>query len=130
VLQPDWSLIRPKIAQAFADPKLAKEGARISMQNGTNVSGVAKVLRDTLVEKGFYIPDLRSVDGADAGKYPHTVIIDYTGGQKPATIDALARDLGIDPSSVEQDKPSDAPIASTDNKRVDIAVIVGNDRVK
>jgi LCP family protein required for cell wall assembly len=130
VLQPNWSMIRPLIARAFADPRLAKEGARISVQNGTTVSGVARTVSDSLAAKGFNVPDLRSVDSADAGKYPQTVIIDYTGGQKPATIAALAEDLGISPSSVEQDKSSNAPIASTDNKPVDIAVIVGNDRAK
>jgi len=130
VLQPNWALIRPTITQAFTDPRLAKEGARISVQNGTTVSGIARTVRDTLVAKGYNMADLRSVDGADAGKYPQTVIIDYTGGQKPATIAALAEQLGISPSSVEQDKPSDAPVSTTDNKPVDITVIVGNDRAK
>ncbi len=130
VLVPNWDLIRPKITQAFANPKLAKEAARISVQNGTKTSGLAKTLSDLLTQKGFFIPDLRSVDPSQAGTYQHTIIIDYSGGQKPVTIDALTKDLGIDLSAVQQGKPSEAPVASTDNKPVDIAVIVGDDRAK
>jgi LCP family protein required for cell wall assembly len=130
VLQPNWALIRPKIAQAFADPKLAKEGARLSVQNGTAVGGMAKKLQDTLVEKGYYVADLRSVDAAEVGTYPKTVIIDYSGGGKPATIDALTKELGIPASAVQKGAADEAPIANADGKPVDIAVIVGEDRVK
>ena len=95
VLLPNWALIKPKIAQAFADPKLAKEEARLSVQNGTNVAGMAKKLQDVLVEKGFYVPDLRSV--TNPGKFPKTVITDYTGGKKPVTLDALDKRVGHQP---------------------------------
>jgi LCP family protein required for cell wall assembly len=130
VLVPNWELIKPKIAQAFADPKLAKEAARLSVQNGTLVGGLGKKLHDALVEKGYYIPDLRSVEVSEQGKYPKTVIIDYTGGQKPVTIDALTKELGIAPTDVQEGRPTQAPIANGDGKPVDIAVIVGEDRAK
>lgn len=128
VLLPQWNLIRPAIANAFADPKLAKEGARISVQNGTWTGGIGKKVRDALVEKGFYVPDLRSA--ANQGEYPVTTIIDYTGGKMPVTIEALTRELGVSPSAVKKGKPAEAPIANTDNKPVDISVIAGDDKAK
>lgn len=126
VLIPNWNLIKPKIAQAFADPKLAKEAARISVQNGTTTSGMARDLGAELTGKGYLVADLSAAP--NQGNYPRTTIIDLTGGQKPLTIEALARDLGIDPSAVLQGTATKTPVA--DGTPVDIIVIAGNDRVK
>lgn len=128
VLIPNWDLIRPKVAQAFADPKLSKEAARISVQNGTTTSGVGRKVYDILVPKGFFIPDLSSAP--NQGTYPLTTIVDYTGGKKPLTIQALTKDLGLSISQVKSGNPQDAPLAANDNKPVDIVVIAGDDRIK
>lgn len=128
VLMPNWDVIRPQVAQAFADPKLAKEAARLSVLNGTTTGGTGRSLRDLLVEKGFIVPDLNSAP--NQGSYPRTTITDYTGGQKPRTIQALTQALGIDPSQVKQGNPADAPVSSTDGKPIDIVVVAGDDRLK
>jgi hypothetical protein len=128
VLVPNWEIIRPLIAQAFADPRLAKEGARLSVQNGTSTGGVGKKVRDVLVERGFNVPDLRSVD--NPGEYPTTQIVDYTGRKKPRTIEALLKELGLEQSDVKQGDPTKAPVAQTDGKPVDIMIIVGDDKIK
>jgi polyisoprenyl-teichoic acid--peptidoglycan teichoic acid transferase len=125
VLMPRWELIRPKIAQAFADPKLAKEAARLSVQNGTTTGGIGKKLHDVLIAKGFFIPDLSAPP--DQGSYPTTVIIDYTGGKKPHTLEALTTALGIDPVDVREGLPDEAPKANSDGKPVDILVVAGDD---
>ncbi len=129
VLVPNWDLINPKIAQAFADPKLAKEAARISVQNGTNTGGIGKKIRDKLVEKGYFVPDLRAA--SNPGTYPKSVIVDYSGGKKPLTIAALSKELGVSSASVKESPPAEAPIATTaDNKPIDIVVIVGDDHIQ
>lgn len=127
VLVPNWEIIRPLISQAFADPRLAKEAARISVQNGTNTGGIGKKVRDVLVEKGFNVPDLRSVD--NPGEYPATEITDYTGGQKPRTIEALLKELDLTQADVKQGDPEDAPVSQTDGKPVDIMIIAGDDMI-
>ncbi len=128
VLVPNWEIIRPLVARAFADPRLAKEAARLSVQNGTSTGGVGKKVRDVLVEKGFNVPDLRSVD--DPGDYPTTVITDFTGGKKPRTIEALLEELDLTQADVKQGDPADAPVAQTDGKPVDIMIVAGDDRIQ
>ncbi len=130
VLIPNWDQIRPLISQAFADPALAKEAARLSVQNGTSVGGIGKKVRDLLVAQGFFVPDLSSRPGEEQGTYPVSTITDYTGGKKPRTIQALCSALDIDCTKVKQGDPADAPIAQTDGKPVDIMVIAGDDKIK
>lgn len=126
VLLPNWDVIRPLIARTFADPRLAKEGARLSVQNGTNVGGMARKLRDELVPKGFIVVDLSNPP--DQGNYPVSSITDYTGGKKPQTLKALAQALGIEPSNVKMGDPEDAKVAP-DGEPVDFLVMVGDDRL-
>ncbi len=127
VLMPRWDVIRPKVAQAFADPMLAKEAARISVQNGTLTSGMGRKVYDLLVAQGFFVPDLSAP--LDQGSHPVTTVTDFTNGQRPRTVEALAKTLGIDPKDVQVGDPSQAPIATDDGQPVDILVMVGDDRV-
>ncbi|MEO5951305.1 MAG: LCP family protein, partial [Chloroflexia bacterium] len=129
VLIPNWDIIRPLVAQAFADPRLAKEAARLSVVNGTEVNGVGKKIRDQLVAEGFLVPDLRSRPPEDA-PYTTTQITDYTGGQKPRTLEALCRTLELDCSQVKKAPATEAPVSQTDSKPVDIMVVAGDDKIK
>ncbi len=125
VLMPRWELIRPKIAQAFADPRLSKEAARLSVQNGTTTGGIGRKLHDVLVARGFFIPDLSAPK--DQGSYPTTVIIDFTNGKKLHTLEALETALGIDPVDVREGLPDEVPLANSDGLPVDILVVAGDD---
>jgi LCP family protein required for cell wall assembly len=129
VLIPNWDVIRPLVAQAFADPRLAKEAARISVQNGTATGGIGKKMYDELIAEGFTVPDLRSVPGEEQGTYPATTITDYTAGAKPRTLEALCGTLNVDCSQVQQGDPAAAPVAQTDGLPVDIVVIAGDDKI-
>ena len=128
VLVPQWDIINPKVQQLFSDPMLIKEAARISVQNGTNTGGMARKVGDLIGKEGFSVVDLSSAP--NQGSYPVTTIIDYTGGQKPHTVDALRKSLGLGASDVKQGDPAKSPAASSDKKPVDIAIIVGDDRLK
>ena len=130
VLIPNWDLILPLVTQAFADPALAKEAARLSVQNGTTVGGIGKKVRDQLVAEGFFVPDLRSRPAEEQGTYSVTTITDYTGGKRPRTIEALCNTLDLDCSQIEQGDPTEAPIAQTDGQPVDIMVIAGDDKIQ
>lgn len=126
VLVPNWELIRTKIAQVFADPQLSKEAARLSVQNGTATDGTGRKVRDQLAAKGIYVADLSVAQ--NRGGYPLTAITDYTGGQKPRTIEAITTSLGIPAANVKQAQPSNAPMGS-DGQPVDILVVAGDDQV-
>lgn len=127
VLVPDWTVIRPKIQQLFANPQVVKEAARLSVQNGTTTGGIARKLSDALAKDGYTISDLSSAP--DQGKHPTTSIVDFTGGQKPNTIDALLKDLNLPRSAVSQRDATDAILANSDGKPVDILVIAGDDQI-
>jgi LCP family protein required for cell wall assembly len=127
VLMPRWDLIKPKIVQAFADPKLAKEDARISVQNGTNTGGMARKTADELAKEGLFVTEV--VSARNQGQHPATTVTDYTGGQKPRTIEALSKALDLNRSSIEEGNPADAPVSQVDGKPLDIVVIVGDDRI-
>jgi polyisoprenyl-teichoic acid--peptidoglycan teichoic acid transferase len=128
VLMPDWERIRPRVRQLFADPRLVKEGARLSVQNGTTTGGIARKLSDELVAAGFTVADLSSA--RDQGKHPKTTITDFTGGGKPHTLEVLLRELSLSPSAVLRGDPDDAPASNTDGKPVDILVVAGDDRLE
>jgi LCP family protein required for cell wall assembly len=128
VLLPNWDLIRPKVFQAFGNPKLVKEAARISVMNGTTVAGLARKTGDVLTAKGLMVVNLASV--SDPGKHPVTTITDYSAGTKPDTVAAIAKALGIAPDKVIEGDPADAPEATSDSLPVDIVVVVGDDRDK
>lgn len=126
VLVPRWEIIRPKIAELFADPLIGQEAARLSVLNGTTTNGAGRKVRDALAVKGLYIANLDVAP--DQGSHPTTTITDYTGGAKPHTIETLTTSLGIPASSVKQAPPKDAPTAS-DGSPVDILLIVGDDQI-
>lgn len=128
VLMPNWDLIRPKVAQVFGDPRLAKEAARISVLNGTNVAGVARKTTDFLSTSGFAVVNLASAN--DPGTHPTTTITDYTDGAKPYTVKALAKALGLPESSIVPADPTDAPLAQADGLPIEIVVVAGDDRAK
>lgn len=128
VLMPIWERIRPKVKQCFSDPRLANENARLSVQNGTTVGGTARVVSELLAEKGLNVADLSSAP--DQGQHPRTTITDYTGGQKPHTIEVIKRELGLTDTAVLHADPEEAPIAvNLDGEPVDILVMVGDDRL-
>jgi LCP family protein required for cell wall assembly len=128
VLMPIWERIRPRVKQCFSDPRLVNENARLSVQNGTTTSGTARSVSDLLVEKGLNVADLSSA--VDQGQHPRTTITDYTGGQKPHTIEVIKQELGLPDTAVLRGDPADAPVAiNLDGKPVDILVMVGDDRL-
>lgn len=126
VLMPRWEVIRPAITQAFSDPRLAEEAARLSVQNGTWTSGVARKVRDELAELGVYVADLSN--SPDRGEHPATTVTDYTGGEKPYTLEVITSLLEMSADEVIQAPATKAPRAA-DGERVDILVTVGDDRI-
>jgi LCP family protein required for cell wall assembly len=139
VLMPDWSLIRPKVAELFADPKVSREKPTILVLNGTFTNGMAANAQATLMESG--VPVAAVASAPDQGSYGTTVVTDYTGGEKPETLEAILNTLDLDESTVAEGAAPEWVISSngqpvrivrrapTDSTPVDFVVTIGNDKV-
>ena len=119
VLIPDWAQIHAAVRQMLSDPRLANEGARLLVQNGTNTAGLAGRTRDQLQAAGFNVVDIGQAP--DSGQYPRTMIVDYTGGQKPFTVQQLRQTLNVGSGQVRAGPEADRP------PNVDLIVIMGDD---
>jgi LCP family protein required for cell wall assembly len=113
-LPPAPPLPPPTPTAASADFVTETEAARISVQNGTTVVGLAWDMRETLVAQGFNVVEVGNADRLD---YPTTVIIDYTGSAQ--TVRFLAETLRVSPANIYS--------ASDPNANVDVRVILGAD---
>ena len=94
--------------------RLAEEGAKIVVQNGTTREELASKVAQFLIDQGFQVVAYSSADRTD---YSHTVIINYT--DKLYTLDQLAKLFNVRPDEIRY-----SPV-NQDN--IDIRVIVGWD---
>jgi hypothetical protein len=100
--------------QVQARQDLAKEGARIAVQNGTAIPNFAARVAAMLMQEGYQVVEFGDADRLD---YTSTVIIDYTG--KTSTLQQLVNLFKVLPENV---RPSDNVLSP-----VDIRIIVGQD---
>lgn len=139
---PKWDLINQLVADLFAAPlvvasptatpapptptptlapvqidelqKLAADGARIAIQNGTSEPNFAARVAAMLLEQGYQVVEFGDADRMD---YGNTVIVDYTG--KTYTLGRLVDLFRVAPENVRQ--------SPNVRSQIDIRVIVGQD---
>ena len=141
---PKWDLIDPVIDELFSSPvvvvptptatqpavptatptpdpalvearqRLADEGARIAVQNGTSEPNYAARVAALLMEQGYQVVDFGDADRVD---YNNTVVVDYTG--KTYTLEQLVE--------IFQVKPENVRYSPNLRSQIDIRVIVGED---
>jgi LCP family protein required for cell wall assembly len=139
---PKWDLIDPVIDDLFSTPlvvatpaptlppptptptpapvnteeleQLAREGARIAVQNGTTEPNYAARVAAMLMEKGYQVVEFGDADRVD---YPSTVIVDYSG--KAYTLSRLVDLFGVTPENVRH-----SPNLLS---QIDARIIVGQD---
>jgi LCP family protein required for cell wall assembly len=97
----------------FTEPYIIKENARIQIQYAAKKSAQAKGLSDKLKEFGY---NVASVVAASTGDYPESMIIDYTKGQKPYTLELLKNRIQSAKVRTDNNPPSD----------IDIVIVVGD----
>lgn len=108
----DWSVVQRAAHQIFSDPELKKESAKIEVINGTNITGQAGKLAETLADYSYVVVSINT--GSASTK---TKIIDYSNGKNPTTISFLEKRLGV--KSTKSQK--------TDGTVADISIIIGED---
>jgi LCP family protein required for cell wall assembly len=133
VLLPIREKIRPVVEELFTSPtpptpptaqpeivtveeinRLAQEGAKIVVQNGTPTANLAAQTAAFLKEQGYHVVEFSDADRFD---YPQSIIIDYTG--KEYTIQSLAVLFDVTPENIRR--------SLNLKSEVDIRLIVGQD---
>lgn len=135
VLLPIREKIRPAVEELFTSPapapppspspqpqvvpieqidRLAQEGAKIVVQNGTPTANLAAQTAAFLKEQGYHVVEFSNADRFD---YPQSIIIDYTG--KEYTIQSLAVLFNVISENIRR-----SPNLKSE---VDIRLIVGQD---
>ncbi len=134
VLLPIRENIRPKVEELFTSPtpaplplaqpqqevpveqinRLAQEGAKIVVQNGTPTGNLAAQTATFLKKQGYHVVEFSNADRFD---YPQSIIIDYTG--KEHTIQSLVVLFNVTPENIRR-----SPNLKSE---VDIRLIIGQD---
>jgi LCP family protein required for cell wall assembly len=94
--------------------RLADEGARIAVQNGTSEANFAAQVAAILMEQGYQVVEFGDADRLD---YSNTVIVDYTA--KTYTLERLVEIFQVTPENVRH--------SPNLRSQVDIRIIVGQD---
>jgi len=89
----------------FIEPYIKKENARIEIQNGTGRVGAATEFSERLKEFGYNIVNIKN---APPGDYTETLIIDYTNGGKPYTIQLLSNRVSFAKLLSDSNPPPDS----------------------
>jgi len=100
--------------QAALQQRLAEDGARVVVQNGTTQPDLARQVANYLTDLGF---DVVAFDDADRFDYERTVIVDYTGRQ--FTMNQLVALFQVRPENLRR--------SPTLKDEIDLRVIVGAD---
>jgi LCP family protein required for cell wall assembly len=110
---PTWEEVRALAHSIFTEPFIEKENARIVVENGTGIEGMAFKVYSFLKNRGYQVVEYKT---AESLSYK-TKIIDYSQGEKPYTLEFLKRRF-FNPEVV---KPQ------TMDKEVDFVIILGQD---
>lgn len=113
----DEAGIKQQVVKLLAGPQASGEPARVQVQNGAGVTGIASKVSNYLSSQGFTLDAASDADG----RYEHTLIIDYS--DRPQTRQRLAALLGIAPDYILIN-PADRAITPPG---IDIVVVIGAD---
>jgi hypothetical protein len=138
LLQPssgNFGAIQALAQNIFREPEAALEPARVEVQNGTTVPGLAASAAQALAELGFTVVAVRNAEEQTATE---TVVYDLTNGAKPSSL-ATVRVLleakvvagvpaWLAPSAAAIDPSvTTLPPAPTAAANADFIVVIGTD---
>lgn len=104
----NYSDIQDYVKNIFVDHYIVDENARIEVQNGSGLAGIAATVTKSLLLAHYNVGTPVNA----ATNLPTTVIYDYTGGKKPFTINYLERRFGVKAIRVSAPTPSPKPSTS------------------
>jgi LCP family protein required for cell wall assembly len=112
-LRDEFFYIVPAANPIGTAPAPTSGAARIRVENGTQINGLAARTSDRLTAQGFNVVE---IDSADRFDYAQSQIISYAADTTVA--EAVAQTLGLPLSSI---------VTSTANSTIDLKVILGGD---
>ncbi len=118
----DYTDIQDFVKDIFVDHYITDDNARVEVQNGSGLAGVAAQVVKSLKAAHYNVLEPLTAPHL----YAKTVIYDYTRGKKPYTINYLERRFGVKATRV----PSPAPTIDATGKAVvspEIRIILGSD---
>lgn len=107
-----WEQIQGIAHEIFTDPNLRQENAKIEVLNASSTAGLGSKLAQSLKSYNYNVVSIKTADK----KQTKTEIIDYTNGQKSATLNFLKNRLN---TSIAKKTQTDSSI--------DITIIIGDD---
>jgi LCP family protein required for cell wall assembly len=114
--------IQDMVKNIFVDHYIVDENARLDVQNGSGVAGIAGSVVKSLQAAHYHVGDPSNADT----HYTTTVLYDYTGGKKPYTINYLEQRFKVK----VQKMPTPTPVVdATTGKAMlapEIRIILGS----
>lgn len=111
----DYSAIQKFVRSQLPDGFIVKEGARVTVLNGTNQPGVATHEAEVLKSYGYKVGKVANASAT----YPENILVDLTHGRKKYTKNYLEKRFGV---KAVRKLPSQ--VARPD--RADFVIIIGN----
>src|SRR3989338_2758391 len=138
LLQPkggDFGLMQRLAQNIFSEPEAALEPARIEVQNGTTLPGLAAEAAEKLERLGFTVTNVRNAENRPVNE---TTVYDLTNGAKPSSLAtvrvlfnakvASAVPSWLAPSAATIDPVvGELPAAPTPQGNADFIIIIGAD---
>ncbi len=120
--------IQDFVKNIFVDHYITDENARLEVQNGSGVSGLAASVVTSLKAAHYNLLPAANAEG----QYGTTVIYDYTNGKKPYTINYLEKRFGVKAQKRPVPSPSASPAAGATSSTApsaapEIRIILGSD---
>jgi len=133
----DFSEIQQIAEDIFSLTYVNKENARLEIQNGTSITGLAQSSADYLSQKNFQVI---SIGNAAKNDYEKTVIYDLTNGDKSNSLKILKQELGANVSTLLPDFLNESETINyqdlvkrninsnlADTKDLDFIIVLGTD---
>ncbi len=119
VMRPDRDLVKKLMGErmvplSWEEERLAAEGVRIAVENGTTLEGFSSQITNRLRARGFKVVEVGKSERLD---YAKTVIVSYGG--ESFTLERLRQYLGVDEENVRYEHNWLSDVA--------IRIIVGTD---
>ena len=118
----NYSDIQDFVKNIFSDHYVIDENARLDVQNGSGIPGLAGSVVKSLQAAHYNVGDPSNA----ADHYATTVIYDYTGGKKPYTINYLEQRFKVKATQMAAPTP-EAGATGTAVAAPDIRIILGTD---
>lgn len=110
----NFSQIKAYMARLTSSDPLIREGAKITVLNGSGVVGLAQKRADSLSSRGLNVTGV-----GNAQARPSTIIVDLTGGKKNSTKTYLEKQFGVAATTDKTAHPE------AKNYQSDFVIIIG-----